>query len=105
MFDVYMNFALIVKEKLLEDVNGKVWFCIYPNADVIIFKINFKDFKFDYSVYDVSNNILFTPNYASETTLKIKNQYKKSVLNAFFKSEKHKERDEIKKLGIYLEEL
>lgn len=105
MFEMYMDFAMAVKERLLKEVNGRVWFDIYPRIDTVIFHIDFKDFKYNYGINDIQENIMTKSDYAEEITDILKNHYRKSVFNAFFKSDKHKERDEKKKLGIYLEEL
>lgn len=105
MFDMYMDFALKVKEKLMADLNGRIWFDIYPSIDTIIFNVEFKGFKFNYGLNDIQENIIMKSEFATESAEKIKSHYKKSLFNAFFKSEKHKERDNKKKLGLYLEEL
>lgn len=98
MKTMYYEFAMGVKEKICEDVNGRVVFEAYENIDTIVFKIFFKDFSFSYPVNEIQDKIY------SGTTGQVVEDFKKaywaSIKRAFFKTENHKRRDEAVRMGI-----
>ena len=99
MEDLYREFGQSVKERLIKDVNGYIKYEAYPDIDVVLFRINFKDFEFNYGVNKVSEHIYY--HSSSEDVVDIiKKQYKKAIMNAFFKNEEHKKRDQRSKIGI-----
>lgn len=97
--EVYWNFAVSIKEKLREEVNGIVKFEIYEPIDSIIFKIYFKEFTFSYGIKDVQDIIYY--GNSEETVQNILKAYKTTILNGFFKTEERKKREEEKKEGIW----
>lgn len=105
MNELYYEFAKNVKGKLLDEINGKVVFEVYPHIDAIVFKIFFKDFDFAYAVNEIQDR-LYMSDAASESVVDdILHAYKKAVLGAFFKTDERKRRDEDRKLGIVKGEL
>ena len=100
MNSMYYDFAMGIKTKLCEDINGRVVFEIYQDIDTVIFKINFKDFDYSYAVNNVQDRIY--SGTVDEIPEDFKNNYMKAIKKAFFKTEKHKRRDEMVKLGASL---
>lgn len=96
--EAYWDFAQSIRERLRNEVNGLIKFEIYEEIDVIVFKIFFKDFDFNYGINNVQSIIY---NGSSEdVTNDILWRYKKAILNGFFKTEDRKRRDEAKRLGV-----
>ena len=95
---MYYEFSKNVKERLSEEINGRIVYEAYPAIDTIIFKISFKEFNFAYPVANVQNLL-----YSGESTESIvedfKTNYLKTIKKTFFKSEQRKKRDEMAKLG------
>ena len=88
---MYWDFANGIKRALRNEVNGYVDFEMYAEANIVIFKINFKDFAFKYAVADMSDVCL---NGSSSTVVSdILKTYRNSVMNAFFKTDARKARD------------
>lgn len=95
---MYFEYAKSINNKLREEVNGYVKFRVYTNIDAIIFTIDFKDFNFEYAIKDIEEKV-----YAGDSEFvadEILRTYKASVLSAFFKTEKRKERDNRRRLGV-----
>lgn len=95
---LYYDFAMSVKEKICEEVNGRLIFEAYEDIDTVIFKMSFKDFNFSYAVNNVQDRIY------SGTTGDVPDEFKKAywtaIKRAFFKTENHKRRDEMSRLGV-----
>ena len=105
MNDLYYEFAKSVKSKLLDEINGKVVYEVYPHIDAIVFKIFFKDFDFAFAVNGIQDRV-YTSDAASEGVVdEFIHAYKKAINMAFFKTEERKRRDEDRKLGIVKGEL
>ena len=98
MKTMYYDFAMNIKSKLCEDVNGRVIFEIYDPIDTVVFKIFFKDFDYSYAINNVQDRIY--SGTASEVPEEIKRQYMTTIKKAFFKTENHKRRDEMAKMGV-----
>lgn len=87
------EFALKIKSKLYDEVNGRISFEIYEEQDAILFEINFKE-AFNHK--EVISNIqdkIFKGITSDEICNDILNSYKKQVLKAFFKSRYKKAKD------------
>ena len=101
MNSIYYDFAMGIKSKLCEEINGRIVFEVYSPIDTVIFKVNFKDFEYSYPVNNVQDRIY------SGTVDEIPNDFKRSYMNsikkAFFKTDNHKRRDEMTKLGVMSE--
>ena len=100
--EAYWDFAQSIRERLRNEVNGRIKFEIYEEIDTIVFKIFFKDFDFNYGINDVQS-IIYDGSY-EEVVSDILSRYKKAILNGFFKTEDRKRRDEAIRLGIQKEE-
>lgn len=99
MDSMYYEFAKGIKNKLYEDVNGRIKFEIYDHIDTVVFKIFFKDFEFSYAVNDVQD-MIYSGSVDGLPDI-IKKEYMKEIKRAFFKSESHKRRDELSRMGIH----
>ena len=80
---MYYEFAKIVKEKLINSLNGYVRYELYPDVDTIIFKVKFKDFTFSYPVNGIA--ALVYDGRSDEIVEDFKTRYRKSIYRAFFK--------------------
>lgn len=100
--EIHWNFAQTIREKLKEEVNGVVKFEIYGGIDTIIFKIYFKEFDFKYGLSEVQSIIY--DGRIDEVVDNILSAYRRSILNAFFKTDNRKKRDAEIRLGINKEE-
>lgn len=96
--EAYWNLAMSIKKKLKEEINGLVRFEIYEPIDAIIFRINFKEFDFNYGINNIQDIIY--DGVSSDIADEILSKYKKTILNSFFKSDDRKRRDENMRLGI-----
>lgn len=96
--ECYWDFATSVRDRLREEINGVVRFEIYEPIDSVIFKIYFKDFNYSYGVNNIQD-IIYSED-AEDISSEILSNYKKVILNSFFKSEDRKRREESKRLGI-----
>ena len=84
--------------KIRKEVNGLVRYEVYPEADLIIIKIIFKDFDFNYAIRDIQD--LMYMNGLDGAVDELLEKYKKSILSGFFKTNERKSRDERVALGI-----
>ena len=100
--EAYWDFAQKIRERLRNEVNGRVKFEIYEEIDTIVFKIFFKDFDFNYGINDVQSIIY--DGSSEEVVCDILSRYKKAILNGFFKTDDRKRRDEAIRLGIQKED-
>lgn len=101
-YKIFKDYGHAIRKKLMDDVNGYVTFELLPELDAIIFRIEFKEFKFKYIVTDVSASIY--NDGSDEVINSIEKCYRKAIMNAFFRTQENKERLEKKKLGIYEED-
>lgn len=99
---MYVECGQSIVGRLRKEVNGLIKFEIYPEADIIIIKIFFKEFDFNYAVKDIQD--LIYNNGLDDTATSILKKYRSAILNGFFKTEARKERDHKKELGILEEE-
>lgn len=100
--EAYWDFAQSIRERLRNEINGRIKFEIYEEIDTIVFKIFFKDFDFNYGINDVQSIIY--DGSSEEVVCDILSRYKKAILNGFFKTDDRKRRDEAIRLGIQKEE-
>lgn len=105
MNELYYEFAKNVKTRLLDEINGRIVYEVYPYIDTIIFKINFKDFEFTHAINGIQDRVYTSDNASEDVVEDLLHMYKMVILNAFFKTEERKRRDEDKKLGIVKGEL
>lgn len=101
MNTMYYDFAMGIKSKLCEDVNGKITFEAYPPIDTVIFKVNFKNFEYAHAVNNVQDRIY--SGTVDDITEEFKKEYMTSIRKAFFKTDNHKRRDEMSRMGIVTE--
>lgn len=87
------EFALKVKSKLYDEVNGRISFEIYEEQDAILFEINFKEAFVHKEVISNIQDKIFKGITSDEICNDILNSYKKQVLKAFFKSRYKKAKD------------
>lgn len=94
MDQMYYNFVNDVKDKLHEEINGRIIYEVYPEVDICVFKVTFKDFTFAYAVDRVQVQWI---QEGKEGVIDIVNafkvSYKDAITNAFFKTPERKERD------------
>ena len=100
--DFYWDFAMSIRNRLKDEINGVVKFEIYGGIDTIIFKIYFKEFDFKYGLSEVQSIVY--DGRIDEVVDNILSAYRRSILNAFFKTESRKKRDAEIRLGINKEE-
>jgi hypothetical protein len=98
MDSLYWDFAKNIKDKLSNDINGRIVFEIYKDIDTVIFKVFFKDFEYSYAVNNVQDRIY--SGSVEEIPEAFKKAYMSSIKKAFFKTECHKRRDERAKMEI-----
>lgn len=98
---MYYEFSKNVKERLSEEINGRIVYEAYPAIDTIIFKVSFKDFDFAYPVANIQD-LLYSGESAESIVENFKTNYLKTIKKTFFKSEQRKKRDEMAKMGIGL---
>lgn len=96
---MYYEFSKNVKERLIEEINGRIVYEAYPAIDTIIFKVSFKDFDFAYPVANIQD-LLYSGGSAESIVEDFKTNYLKTIKKTFFKSEQRKKRDEMAKMGI-----
>lgn len=99
MNEMYYEFSKNVKERLSEEINGRIVYEAYPAIDTIIFKVSFKDFDFAYPIANVQE-VLYTGGSTESIVEDFKSSYLKTIKKTFFKSEQRKKRDEMAKMGI-----
>lgn len=90
--DIYWDFAHSVRGRLKEEVNGMIKFEIYGSIDTVIFKIYFKKFEFHYAINEVQSVIY--EGRTEEVVDDILHRYRKTILNAFFKSDERKRKEQ-----------
>lgn len=81
---IYIECARAISNKVREEVNGIIRTEIYPEIDVIVVKIIFKEFDFNYGVKDVQD--LMISEGIPEAVDELLSKYRQAVLNGFFKS-------------------
>lgn len=101
-YKIFKDYGHAIRKRLMNDVNGYVTFELLPELDAIIFRIEFKEFKFKYVVTDASASLY--NDGSDEVVNSIESRYRKSIMNAFFRTQENKERLEKRRLGIYDEE-
>ena len=94
----YIDCAKSIVGKLRKEVNGLVRYEVYPEADLIVFKIIFKDFDFKYAVRDIQV-LMYQEGFDDVVNVMLK-KYKKSVLSGFFKTKERKDKEEKIELGL-----
>lgn len=97
-YSIFRDYGHAIRKRLMNDVNGYVTFELLPELDAIIFRIEFKDFKFKYVVTDASASLY--NDGSDEVVNSIESRYRKSIMNAFFRTQENKERLEKRRLGI-----
>ena len=90
--EVYWDFAQNIRGKLRDEINGVVKFEIYEHIDTVIFKIYFKEFDFHYAINEVQSVIY--EGKTEEVVDDILHRYRKTILNAFFKSDERKRKEQ-----------
>ena len=85
---MYIEFASKMFKLLCNEVNGKIQYELYPEVDVVIFKILFKDFDFSYAINNVQDHIYNCT--ADAVVADFKEKYKRAIFNAFFKNGRKK---------------
>ncbi len=98
MREIYYEFAQTMKDKLINEVNGRIEYEIYAKVDTVIFKISFKDFSFSYAINQIQD-IIYSGQSYDELVEELKKKYMRTIQNAFFKSEYKKSKLEAKKLA------
>jgi len=101
-YKIFRDYGHAIRNKLLDDINGHVTFELLSELDAIIFRIVFKEFKFKYIVTDVSASLY--NDGSDEVVQSIEKCYRRSIMNAFFRTQENKERLEKRRLGIYEED-
>ena len=96
------EFALKVKSKLYDELNGRITFEIFENQDAILFEINFKDVFSHKEVISNIQNKIYKGVTSDEICDDILKSYKKQVLKAFFKSRYKKEKDAERKTNYLI---
>lgn len=81
---MYVDCGKIIKNRLTKEINGLVKFEAYPEVDMIVFKITFKDFNFNYAIKDIQN-LMYLEGFDDEVS-KMLHTYKKVILSSFFKN-------------------
>ena len=95
------EFALKIKSKLYDEVNGRISFEIYEEQDAILFEINFKEAFVHKEVISNIQTKMFKGITSDEICNDILNSYKKQVLKAFFKSRYKKAKDAERKANNF----
>lgn len=93
------DFGMKVKSKIIEEVNGYVKFEIYPDVDVIIFKIMFKEFEYKHAT-NIKDLESMEENAAVTLANKILDDYRDCLMKSYFKTEKRKEKDRNRRMGV-----
>ena len=97
-YSIFKDYGHAIRNKLMEDVNGYVKFDLIPEADCIVFHIEFKAFKFRYVITDVSSSLY---NDGSDLVVdSIERKYRRAIMDGFFKSERAKEREKLKGMEV-----
>lgn len=94
---IYIDCARSMKQKICNEINGRVQFEIYPEMDAITFKFIFKDFDFNYGINNIQD--LMISDRTSEAVDEMLRKYRKAILNGFFKTKERKEKDKMEALG------
>ena len=94
----YVDCAKNIVGKIRKEVNGLIRYEVYPEADLIIFKIIFKDFDFKYALKDIQE-LMYQEGFDEAVDIMLK-KYKKSILSGFFKTKERKNREEKIELGL-----
>ena len=102
-FEELREFAMKIRNRLYDELNGSIRFVIYESENSISFNISFKDFTHQALIKDVDEKI-YKGVSVEEIVDDILKAYKAQVLKCFFKSEYKKRRDTNRLLGC-LEEV
>lgn len=102
-YKIFRDYGHAIRKKLMDDVNGHVTFELFPELDAIIFRIVFKEFRFKYVIQDASASLY--NGGSDEVVQSIETRYRRSIMNAFFRTPENKERLKKRKLGIEEDEL
>lgn len=90
---VYYDFARGIKDRLIGEVNGLVTYEAYPQIDTVIFKIEFKEFKFSYPLNEIMDKVhMGSSDLVVDDILE---KYKKQILRGFFKSDYQKSKTSV----------
>ncbi len=87
------DFALKIKSRLYDEVNGRISFEIYEEQDAILFEINFKEAFVHKEVISNIQTKIMKGISSDHICNDILNSYKKQVLKAFFKTRYKKAKD------------
>jgi len=98
MDDVFYEFIKTLKEKLYQELNGRIEYEAYPSIDTVIFKVFFKDFDFSYPVNNIQDHIYSGDGDAIISDLK--QCYMSAIKKAFFKTDCKTSRSQGSKIGI-----
>lgn len=92
----YMDFCYKIKNKLREDVNGSIRFIVFENEDCATFTLSYKQFESAHLVANISAKFDYINNddVVEEIVDTIKSEYKRNILNMYFKSPYKKKREE-----------
>lgn len=73
-----------IRDGLVKEINGRITFREMPKDDenLIVFRLEFKDFWFDYAV---STKEILCLNDRKTVVSKVKKAYENAILKAFFK--------------------
>lgn len=88
---LYLDFGKSIRNRLYGDINGRIWFEMYPEIDTIVIKIIFKEFDYHYAIDHVQEHVYNSDE--EEIVNDFKKKYKRDVLNAFFKTDERKWKD------------
>lgn len=102
MDQMYYNFVNDVKDKLKEDLNGRIIYEVYPEVDTCVFKIMFREFEFAFAVNKAKEKWI---EEGREGIIDIERDfkiaYREAIEKAFFKTPERKERDRKARDGSY----
>lgn len=97
MDDVFYEFIKTLKEKLYQELNGRIEYEAYPSIDTVIFKVSFKDFEFVYPINNIQDHIFSGD---GDTIISdFKQCYMGAIKKAFFKTDYKERRIQDFKIG------
>jgi hypothetical protein len=86
------DYIIGIFQQLKTEVNGGVRYISYPEDDFVIFRISFKGFSYEYAMSHVSERMA-AGTTIDDTVKDIKENYKKTLLAAFFKNDYRRTND------------
>lgn len=98
MDDVFYEFIKTLKEKLYQELNGRIEYEAYPSIDTVIFKVFFKDFDFSYPVNNIQDHIYSGDGDTIVSDLK--QCYMSAIKKAFFKTNYKARTSQEFKMGV-----